>query len=508
MKAQGRLLALFTLLTLVLSACGGAPAAEPAGATSAPAAEPAGATSAPAAEPAGATAAPASSGEQTEAPAAPAQTAAEAPAATSAPEAAPASGGEKTTITYWFDPPEEGEAANCFVEGVISKFNQTSKNVTVEAVPQPNSWDATRTALAGGAGPDVVVTPGPSFAFELVQAGQVLALDEYVQQLGWADRFVPWALNLGKVEGKLYSIPNELETLVLYYNKTLFEQKGWQPPKTMDELAALAAKIKEAGVIPFAHANAEWRATNEWFVGEWMNHVAGPQKVYEALTGKAKWTDAEFVRAMTMLNDFQQQGYFMGGLDRYYTATGNERYAAFGGGQAAMNIEGSWFLADVENYFGEKGGNQNDWDWVPVPSSKGEAIFDLGIGSTYSINKATKSPEAVAEFFDYIFSTETQSLIVSTCGNAPAPVRLTADALKTIDPRNARVFEELSAASDANNYGYTTWTFWPPKSDLYIYEEVEKVWAKERTVEDYLAGLQKLFDEEVKAGDIPPIPPR
>jgi raffinose/stachyose/melibiose transport system substrate-binding protein len=97
---------------------------------------------------------------------------------------------------------------------------------------------------------------------------------------------------------------------------------------------------------------------------------------------------------------------------------------------------------------------------------------------------------------------------VSTCGNAPAPVRLTADALKTIDPRNARVFEELSAASDSNNYGYTTWTFWPPKSDLYIYEEVEKVWAKERTVEDYLAGLQKLFDEEVKAGDIPPIPPR
>jgi raffinose/stachyose/melibiose transport system substrate-binding protein len=438
----------------------------------------------------------------------PAETPAEAVAATTAPEAVPAATGEKTTVSYWYDPPEEGAQANCFVEQVINKFNQNSTSVTVDAIQQPNSWDATRTALAGGAGPDIVVTPGPSFAFELVQAGQLLPLDEYVQQLSWSKRFVPWALNLGKVDGKLYSIPNELETLVLYYNKTLFEQKGWQPPKTMDELAGLAAKVKEAGIIPFAHANAEWRPTNEWFVGEWMNHVAGPQKVYEALTGKAKWTDPEFARAMTMLNDFQQQGYFMGGLDRYYTATGNERSAAFGAGEAAMNIEGTWFLASAATYFGEQAGNQNDWDWVPVPSVTGEAIFDLGIGSTYSINKATKNSQAAVEFLDFLFSSETQSLIVSACGNAPAPVRLTAEALTSIDPRNARVFEELSAASDANNYGYTTWTFWPPKSDLYIYEEIEKVWAKEQTVEDYLAGLQKIFDEEVKAGDIPPIPVR
>ena len=52
--------------------------------------------------------------------------------------------------------------------------------------------------------------------------------------------------------GKLYSIPSEIETLVLYYNKTLFEQNGWEPPKTLDELTALAEQIDAAGVIPFA----------------------------------------------------------------------------------------------------------------------------------------------------------------------------------------------------------------------------------------------------------------
>jgi raffinose/stachyose/melibiose transport system substrate-binding protein len=93
-------------------------------------------------------------------------------------------------------------------------------------------------------------------------------------------------------------------------------------------------------------------------------------------------------------------------------------------------------------------------------------------------------------------------------GYGSAPVKLEAAQLSEIDPRQARAIEELGKASDAGNYGYTTWTFWPPKSDAYIYEEVEKVWAGELTSQQYLEGLQKLFDEEVAAGAIPPIPSR
>jgi hypothetical protein len=43
---------------------------------------------------------------------------------------------------------------------------------------------------------------------------------------------------------------------------------------------------------------------------------------------------------------------------------------------------------------------------------------------------------------------------------------------------------------------------------VYIYEEIEKVWAKQETPEQYLDGLQKLFAQELQAGDIPPIPAR
>lgn len=426
--------------------------------------------------------------------------------------AAPPSGGaaaaEKTVISFWYQPPAGGEAVSCLVTTAIDPYNEASETVFVEAVAQPNAWDATRTAIAGGGGPDIVVTPGPSFAYELAQAGQLLPLDDLAMSEGWAEAFVPWALNLGKVEDKLYSLPNELETLVLYYNKTLFEANGWQPPTTMEELVALAETISAAGIIPFAHTNADWRPTNEHFVGEFFNHVAGPQKVYDALTGKIPWDDPDFVTAISMLNDMQQKGWFMGGLDTYYTVGSLEAGAAFGNGEAAMNMTGTWYLGSINDYFGEAAGNTNEWDVVPVPSTTGEAIFDIGIGSTWSINAASENPEAAAEFLTYFFSAAVQGELLAKCGLAPAPVRLEADALTGIDPRAAKIFEALGASSDAGNYGYTTWTFWPPKSDVYIYEEIEKVWAGDMTTEEYLAGLQAQFAEELAAGDIPPIPER
>ena len=167
----------------------------------------------------------------------------------------------------------------------------------------------------GGAGPDVITTPGPSFVYELALAGLLLPLDSFADQFAWRDIYVDWALDLGLVDGQLYSLPDALETLVLYYNKSLFEENGWTPPETMDELIALAEEIDEAGITVFAHGNADWRPTNEWFVGEFMTQVAGPHNVYKALTGQIPWTDESMVEAMEILDMMMQRGWFGGGLE-------------------------------------------------------------------------------------------------------------------------------------------------------------------------------------------------
>lgn len=412
---------------------------------------------------------------------------------------------DKATITLWLDSTSGSETAECRIAAAVDPFNEQSDTVVVESRLQPNRWQATQTALAGGEGPDVVYTPGPAFAVAVTEAGQLLPLDEYATQYGWNERFAPWAMDLGKVDGTLYSIPNQVETLALFYNRTLFEENGWTPPKTVDEMMALAEEIAAADIIPFAHANQEFRDANEWFVGEYLNHIAGPDNVYAALTGEKQWTDPEFVEAITTLNEAQQNGWFMGGLDRYYTTTFADANSALAAGEAAMKIEGSWTVADLNTFFGDEG---SEWGWVPMPSASGEAIYDLGIGSTVSINANAENPDAAAEFIDYLFSSETQARLVVECGDSPASVPLEEGALEGVDPQYAEILVAQNEASAAGNYGYTTWTFWPPQTRTYLFEEIESVWSGDMTVEEYLQGVQATFDAEVAEGVVPPIPDR
>ena len=416
---------------------------------------------------------------------------------------------DSVAISMWLDITGGAENAECLEQHAVETFNALGNGTTVEATLQANAWDATRTAMAGGAGPDIVGTPGPSFVMQPALAGKLVELDPYAEQYGWNERFAEGSLSLGTANGKLYSIPSEIETLVLYYNKTLFEQNEWTPPTTLDELMALAEEINAAGIIPFAHTNAEWRPANEWFVGEFLNHSAGgPQKVYDALTGSIPWTDPDFVAAIEALNQMQQNGWFGGGLDRYYTAMEAEAGSMLGAGEAAMKIEGTWFLENVNNYFGEAAGNENEWGWVPVPSVSGEAIFDLGIGQTKSINANSANPDAAAQFLDYYYSPETQARLLVNCGLAPAPVDLEGQDLTGVNPGLAEILAAMNEAFAANNFGYTTWTFWPPESETYLIEEVEKVWSGEITAEEYLQGHQEIFDAEREAGAVPPIPER
>ena len=74
-------------------------------------------------------------------------------------------------VSMWFDTTGGAETATCITEQAIDTFNAQSDTIEVTSTFQANSWDATRTALAGGGGPDIVTTPGPSFAYELAQAG-------------------------------------------------------------------------------------------------------------------------------------------------------------------------------------------------------------------------------------------------------------------------------------------------------------------------------------------------
>ncbi len=423
--------------------------------------------------------------------------------ATVAPAAETAAEGP-VEITVWMG---QSETADCIVTESVDTFNAKQDEVFVN-VERKATTDSLRPALAAGAGPDIVQLGGPVFAAELALAGQLLPLDEYAAELGWAELFHDWAFNIGTVEGQLYSLPQELETLVLFYNKTVFEEMGWEPPTNLAEMRELAQVVQEAGLIPFAGQSSECSVCNEWYVGEFFNQVAGPDLVYQALTGEVPFNHPDFVQAIEIHNEMMQAGYYMGSLERFQAATFSEFTTAFATGEAVMNMEGTWFYGRESEYFGDSFEHGNDWDWVPNPSLDGTPIFAIGLGGTQSISGNSAHPREAAMYLTHYFSPEIQGTLAGACNYGTAPVRGVAEFMEGVDPRMQAIFADMNDAFEQGVYGYTLWTFFPPKTDLFLYEELEKVWSGQMTAEEYLTLANDIFQEELAAGAVPPTPAR
>ena len=97
-------------------------------------------------------------------------------------------------------------------------------------------------------------------------------------------------------------------------------------------------------------------------------------------------------------------------------------------------------------------------------------LYELGIGSTLSVNARAADGEGAAAFIDYLVADKKRAAewmaAVPSAFNAPLPFT-ESDFPASMDERVARQLAALSQATNKGNFGYTAWTFWPSKSDLY-----------------------------------------
>jgi raffinose/stachyose/melibiose transport system substrate-binding protein len=418
-------------------------------------------------------------------------------------------GGGSGQVTFWSN--LEGSGPQSYFKKNIEKPFEKSNNGTDLKVTfqPPDEMDRlVRTALQGGEGPDIIMTPGPAYAQEYIDANLFAELDEYSSQYKWEDKLLGWALDLGRFEDKLYSIPYQLQTMILYYNKTLLQDKGMQPPKNRDELEAMAGELQGQGITPFAAGIGDDPAAIEWFPTVFWNHYSGPEALYQALTGEIPFSDPIFVEAIELFNDYVQKGWFGGSQQKFFSNGFDALHADLGDGKAAMNIEGSWFLSDIGDFFADSG---DEWDWAPLPPLRNAVppvLYELGLGSTLSVNASAEDAEGAAAFIDYLVADKKLAAewmaAVPSAFNAPLPFT-ESDFPASMDPRVARLLADLSEATGKGNFGYTAWTFWPSKSDVYIQEESQKVLTGDITAAEFCKGLDEQFTEERKDGAVPKI---
>jgi len=412
-------------------------------------------------------------------------------------------------LTYWYAPytPDAKGVAE-FLKYNITPFQKNYPKVQLKAVQKNVNTinQQVQVALAAGSGPDIVTASGISNQIVYARAGYLSDLTSFAATNNWSQTLLPWAHEVAKVDGKLVMFPQGYETLILYYNKTLFQKNGWTPPTTKTELEDLAQKMEAKGVVPFAAGNSDYPAGTEWLVSVFFNGVAGAAKVYDALTQKISWTDSAFADSIDLLKSYFGKGWFGGGVTKYFATTDPQKYTQFAKGEAGMYLSGSWEFVTLPSYFTSA---KSEFDWAPLPSL-GDGVpvtYPLSIGNVLAVSKKTSNPLAAMTYLDWnLKDTKTMWAQVAEIGADAMPVKFSAsDIPSSVDPRIARQYTELAKASESGGVGYTTWTSWGGISDQYIVDNTDKVLNGSLSTTAFLQALDAAFKQDIQKHNLPTV---
>ncbi len=376
---------------------------------------------------------------------------------------------------------------------VIKGFEAKHPNIKIKLVKNSDPEGLAKQQLAAGGGPDVIALNGPTSAQDFAAANYLLPLDEYAEKYKWEEDYYPWAYQTVQNNGKQIALPGSYETLVVYYNRDMFKQNGWEVPTSYEELEELNKKMADKDIIPFAFGSSDFKAANEWWLSVAFNETVGADGFKKVLTGETPWNSPEMKESIEKLNNLWTKGYINSKQSQAITL--DDATSLFLSGKAAMKMEGTWLLSTF------KGSPPPfDWDVFIMPSWKDgvEANLPLALGGAVGINKNSKHPDETAEFIDWMHSKQNAEKLLEMGGFLPINVL----EAKNLDPHVQKSFDLLNEAMENNQTGYAAWTYWPPSAETFAWSNIESVWLGQIDTDTYLDKLQEAFEEDKQKGKL------
>lgn len=288
------------------------------------------------------------------------------------------------------------------IEDIIKDFNSSQDNIEVEYVYQPwgDIWTKSLASVAAGNPPDVIVQDINSVQ-QRADAKQNTNLSEYMKDDLSGD-FYPQLWETVVYEDNPYGLPFNTDTQVLFYNKTILEEAGFDgPPETWDDLEEYARKLdvkngdkfERIGFYPLWNIGSDvWMLNADdgvsWFDDEENVTINTPEKV----------------EALNWLLDWQEY---------YGRNTIQSHEAEFGSGVADPFISGLVAMRGQNiNYYAnlvENAPEDFDFAVAQLPEKeKGSGHYSWGGGFVLEIPHGAAHPEESFEFMSYLASAEVQ----------------------------------------------------------------------------------------------------
>ena len=157
---------------------------------------------------------------------------------------------------------------------IKAAFEAENEGVTVELTIDKNLEDVISPDMKAGNYPDVIhlATGRPLALTEtmtkdnaLRDLSAILEMTVPGENVKVKDKILPGFLDTSLTkpysDGKTYLMPMFYGPCGLFYNAGLFQQKGWEVPKTWDEMWELGEKAKAEGIALFTYPTTGYLST-------------------------------------------------------------------------------------------------------------------------------------------------------------------------------------------------------------------------------------------------------
>jgi ABC-type glycerol-3-phosphate transport system substrate-binding protein len=318
---------------------------------------------------------------------------------------------------------------------MIDEFNATHENIHVTMDIQP--WDSIAqklpTAIASGSGPDLA-TPDYNVAtvLEYVANDLALPLDAVVGngdgQVS-AEAIPPTLLESFTVDSKIYAMPANFSTLMLYYNVDLLNKAGLtEPPTTMAELQSASVTFAEE-TGDYGIAVGDHETTAVWPILIW----ADGGDIVNA-EGCSALGDTATIDSVTRWADLIRNSKISAiGL------SGQDADNLFAAGKALFEINGPWAASAYE----EAGVN---FELAAVPVGASGAPVTLAQTVPTIVSAKTEHPEEAQQFLAWWMSKSAQAQLAIDANYPPSRTDMADDSELAKNPLVARFAEQAPYA--------------------------------------------------------------
>ena len=320
---------------------------------------------------------------------------------------------EPVEITFWHAMNGDLEKT---LQNLTDKFMESNENIKVTLQNQSSYPDLQQKITATTASPKDLPTLTQAYPHWMVNAMQdelLVDLKPYIENETIGDENYTNILEGfrtgSEVDGKVYGMPFNKSTEVIWYNKTLFDELGLEAPTTFEEFAQVSKTITEKkGIV-----GAGFDSLNNFYTTYLKNKGVD-------FNSETDVTSAESVEAAKYYLDGIKDGYFrIAGTDNYLSGP----FAAEQLGMYVGSNAGESFVKQAVDGKFEIG-------VAPYPA---ESVMQQGTDLYMFSNATAEQRTAAFEFLKFLTSTENQVTWGVETGYIPA----TQDAIASEDYTNS-----------------------------------------------------------------------